>query len=96
MILGATPEIRNMLSRYYRSHRIKVTCADMMPAMYYAMSKLMKHKIPNEKIKAVVGKFFYGLGVTITLGLSKYKYTAKFWNKVIEPWVIDFIDNIFG
>lgn len=53
-------------------------------------------KIPNEKIKAAVGKFFYGLGVAVTLGLSKYKYTAKFWNKVIEPWIIDFIDNIFG
>ena len=39
---------------------------------------------------------FYGLGVAVTLGLSKWKFTAGFWNKVIEPWFIDFIDNIFG
>jgi len=53
-------------------------------------------KIPNEKIKKAVGKLFYGLGVAVTLGLSKWKFTAGFWNKVIEPWFIDFIDNIFG
>lgn len=53
-------------------------------------------KIPNEKIKLVVGKFFYGLGVSVTLGLSKWKITAGFWNKTIEPWFIDLIDNVVG
>lgn len=53
-------------------------------------------KIPNARIKAAVGKFFYGVGVTITLGLAKWKYTAPVWNKVIEPWVIDLIDNVVG
>jgi hypothetical protein len=49
--------------------------------------------IPNEKIKAVVGGLMYGLGVTVTAGLSKWPWTAPIWNKTIEPFVIDLIDN---
>lgn len=51
-------------------------------------------KIPNDKIQAVVGKFFYALGVTMTLGLAKWKYTAPFWESKIEPWFIDLVKNI--
>ena len=51
-------------------------------------------KIPNDVIKAKLGAFMYGAGVACTLGLSKWKWTKKFWNKLIEPYVIDFIDNI--
>jgi hypothetical protein len=51
-------------------------------------------KIPNSVIKAKFGSFMYGLGVTCTLGISKMKYTKKIWNKTIEPYVIDAIDNI--
>ena len=50
----------------------------------------------HEKIKMYVGGFMYKLGVAMTLGLSKWKYTAKFWNKTIEPWFIDLIDNVVG
>lgn len=53
-------------------------------------------KVPNEQIKKVVGKFFYGLGVSMTLGLSKWKYTKKFWNSQIESWLVDLIDNVIG
>lgn len=53
-------------------------------------------RIPNEKIQAVVGKFAYGLGVLITLGLSKYKFTKPFWQSIIEPWFIDLFDNTIG
>ena len=52
--------------------------------------------IPNEEIKKIVGKFAYGLGVTVTLGLSKWKFTAGFWNKTVEPWFIDLFDNVAG
>jgi len=52
--------------------------------------------IPNSKIQAVVGKFAYGIGVTATLGLSKYKWTAPFWKSIIEPYAIDIIDNTIG
>lgn len=51
-------------------------------------------KIPNEKIKAFVGEGAYMSGVFVTLGLSKWKVTAGLWNKIIEPWVIDLIDNV--
>jgi hypothetical protein len=52
--------------------------------------------IPNDKIQAVVGGFFYGLGVAVTLGLSKYKWTKPFWQGVIEPYIIDLIRNTVG
>lgn len=53
-------------------------------------------KIPNEKICAVVEGVFQKLGVVMTLGLSKFSLTAGIWNKTIEPWFIDLIDNLFG
>ena len=51
-------------------------------------------RIPNATIKAKVGLWMYGLGVTLTLGMAKWKYTKSIWNKVIEPWIIDAVDNI--
>ena len=53
-------------------------------------------KIPNKTLKAKFGMMMYGLGVTSTLGLCKFKWTKKFWNGTIEPWLIDAIDNIVG
>lgn len=52
--------------------------------------------IPNQKIYDFVAHFFNKLGVLCTLGISKYKFTAPLWNKYIEPWVVDFIDNTVG
>jgi len=52
-------------------------------------------KIPNDTLKAKFGGVMYGLGVACTLGLAKWKFTRKLWNKTIEPWVVDAIDNIF-
>lgn len=51
-------------------------------------------KIPNHTLKAKFGAVMYGAGVACTLGLAKFKYTKKLWQKTIEPWVIDAIDNI--
>jgi len=51
-------------------------------------------KIPNEKIKIAVGKVMYSAGVAVTLGLSKWKVTAGFWNRTIEPFIVDLIDNV--
>ena len=51
-------------------------------------------KIPNATIKAKVGRFMYGLGVTVTLGLSKWKWSKGIWNKVVEPYFIDLVDNV--
>ena len=51
-------------------------------------------KIPNATIKAKFGVVMYGAGVACTLGLAKFKWTKKIWNKTIEPYVVDAIDNI--
>ena len=51
-------------------------------------------KIPNATIKAKFGMLMYGAGVACTLGLAKYKWTKKLWNKTVEPYLIDAIDNI--
>ena len=53
-------------------------------------------KIPNEKICAVVEGLFHKVGVVMTLGLSKWSITKKFWNSTIEPWFIDLVDNVVG
>ena len=53
-------------------------------------------KSPNEKICKVVETFFFGLGKTATLGLSKWSWSKGVWNKTIEPYVVDLIDNVFG
>ena len=50
-------------------------------------------KIPNEKIKSIVFNTFYRLGVVATLGLAKFKLTAKLWNTTIEPYLVDLVDN---
>ena len=32
-------------------------------------------KVPNKAIKAQIGMIMYGMGVTCTLGMGKWKYT---------------------
>ena len=51
-------------------------------------------KIPNEKIKKVVGVVFFKLGYFLTGWMTKR--IPKFWNKIIEPFLIDLIDNVIG
>lgn len=50
-------------------------------------------RIPNDSIQKKVGRAFEKIGVICTLGLSKWKFSAPIWNKVVEPWVIDFLEN---
>ena len=51
-------------------------------------------RIPNNVLKAKFGMFMYGFGVTVTLGLAKWKMTKRLWNKILEPWIVDALDNI--
>tara|TARA_Y100000310_G_C19953299_1_gene477841 strand:- start:61 stop:351 length:291 start_codon:yes stop_codon:yes gene_type:complete len=53
-------------------------------------------KVPNEQIANIVETFFYGIGKTITLGLSKWSVSKKYWNQIVEPWFVDLVDNVFG
>jgi hypothetical protein len=59
-----------------------------------AVTAFALKKIPNKTIKAKFGSWMYSLGVICTLGLGKWKWTKKVWNKTIEPYCIDAIDNI--
>ena len=53
-------------------------------------------RIPNGKIKAKTGLIGYTAGVTMTLGMAKWKWSRGLWNKTIEPWFIDLVDNTVG
>ena len=53
-------------------------------------------KIPNDKICAFVEGSFEKLGILMTAGLTKFWATKALWNKTIEPYFIDLIDNVVG
>ncbi len=50
-------------------------------------------RIDNSKIKTAIRAIFYPVGVTITLGLVKWKWTKGWWNKWGEPFLVDLLDN---
>ena len=53
-------------------------------------------QVPNDQIQNIVSTFFFGIGRAMTLGLAKWKITKGVWNQVIEPWLIDLVDNVVG
>ena len=59
-----------------------------------AATAFVLKKIPNDTIKAKFGSWMYCLGVVCTLGMSKWKWTKTVWNKSVEPYFVDAIDNI--
>ena len=56
----------------------------------------MLKKVPNKEICDWVESICYTMGKVMTLGLSKWKFTKGIWNKTVEPWFIDLIDNFVG
>ena len=50
-------------------------------------------KIPNEKLYGLVNGLCYKAGVIMTLGLAKWKFSAKIWNQTIEPYFVDLLNN---
>tara|TARA_Y100001973_G_C5146486_1_gene305679 strand:+ start:310 stop:612 length:303 start_codon:yes stop_codon:yes gene_type:complete len=53
-------------------------------------------QIPNEQIKVRVHDGCVTLGRALTLGMTKWSVTKKVWNKTIEPYFIDLVDNVVG
>jgi hypothetical protein len=49
LVLGSTPEIRELLYKFWLTKKIKVTCADMTREMYEAMSVFVDNRIKDEK-----------------------------------------------
>ena len=67
-----------------KKQRVKMLC-------YTCIGCTIKYEAKN---KAKFGSWMYNLGVVCTLGLGKWKWTKKVWNKTLEPYCIDAIDNI--
>ena len=61
-----------------------------------AMVLWVLKKVPNEHICSVIETACESVGKVMTLGLSKWSVTKKVWNKTVEPWFIDLVDNVFG
>ena len=53
-------------------------------------------RIPNEDLYSWVRTGAYWAGSALTLGLGKWGLTKKLWNKTVEPYFIDLIDNTAG
>ena len=51
-------------------------------------------RIPNDTIQSWVGKIMFNAGVVCSGGMGKWKVTKGIWNKTIEPYFIDLIDNV--
>ena len=61
-----------------------------------AMVLWVLKKVPNEHICSVIETACESVGKVMTLGLGKWSVTKKVWNKTVEPWFVDLVDNIFG
>ena len=53
-------------------------------------------KLPNEDLYSWVETGSYWIGTSMTLGLAKWKWTKNIWNKTIEPYFVDLIENTLG
>ena len=58
-----------------------------------ALGYILK-KIDNKWVYKPIYGVFFGLGTACTLGASKW--TPKLWNKTIEPFIVDLLDNVFS
>ena len=61
-----------------------------------AIALWLLKRIPNKDIYSWVETGGYWAGSALTLGLGKWSFTKKLWNKTIEPYFIDLIDNTAG
>ena len=53
-------------------------------------------KLPNEDLYSWVETGSDWVGVSVTLGMSKWKWTKNIWNATIEPYFVDLIENTLG
>ena len=58
-----------------------------------AIALWLLKKIPNQKIYNTVKAVCYTAGSVMTLGLAKWKFSAKIWNQTIEPYFVDLLNN---
>ena len=58
-----------------------------------AIALWLLKRIPNDDLYSWVKTGAYWAGSVITLGLVKWKWTKKIWNKTVEPYFIDLLSN---
>ena len=58
-----------------------------------AIALWLLKRIPNDDLYSWVKTGAYWVGSVITLGLGKWKWTKKIWNKTVEPYFIDLLSN---
>ena len=61
-----------------------------------AIALWLLKRIPNDDLYSWVETGSYWAGSVMTLGLGKWSLTKKLWNKTVEPWFIDLVDNTAG
>ena len=61
-----------------------------------AIALWLLKRIPNEDLYSWVEKGSYWAGKVITLNLSSWKWTKGIWQKTLEPYVVDLVDNTCG
>ena len=61
-----------------------------------AIALWLLKRIPNDDLYSWVETGAYWAGSVITLGLGKWKWTKGIWNKTVEPYLIDLVDNTAG
>ena len=58
-----------------------------------AIALWLLKRIPIDYLYSWVKTGAYWVGSVITLGLGKWKWTKKIWNKTVEPYFIDLLSN---
>tara|TARA_Y100000361_G_C11051284_1_gene285344 strand:- start:469 stop:747 length:279 start_codon:yes stop_codon:yes gene_type:complete len=58
-----------------------------------AIALWLLKRIPNDDLYSWVKTGAYWAGTVVTLGLGKWKWTKKIWNKTVEPYFIDLLSN---
>ena len=61
-----------------------------------AIALWLLKRIPNDDLYSWVETSAYWAGSIITLGLAKWRWTKGIWNKTVEPYLIDLVDNTAG
>ena len=73
------------------------TVAAAVGVIGMVLNIILKKFVTNkmlENLRSKISVFFKGLGIAVTLGLSKVKYVKSVWNSVIEPYVIILLRTI--
>ena len=61
-----------------------------------AIALWLLKRIPNDDLYSWVETGAYWTGKMITLNLGSWRWTKGIWNKTVEPYLIDLVDNTAG